>query len=166
MQDLKLWPPVYRFVPEALPIVWSMNRKVAASAFRFASRVCSGVFPMKLWLMPGSTMSSCFTPADFNFSAISSVWWYGTVVSSVPTSYCSSDIPSRPRHSPWPTAKPARRENRQTARCGASRRPSSHRHGCTSPGESQSLPWMLRASTSAQRRVERERHAIRSHDWL
>ena len=30
---------------EALSIVWSMRWKMAASAFRLASRVCSGVFP-------------------------------------------------------------------------------------------------------------------------
>jgi hypothetical protein len=35
----------YRFVLEALSIVWSMRWKVAASAFRLASRVCSRVFP-------------------------------------------------------------------------------------------------------------------------
>ena len=34
----------------------------------------SGVLPTRLWLAPGRTINSCFTFADFSFSAISNVW--------------------------------------------------------------------------------------------
>ena len=39
-------------------VVRSMKRNVASSAFRWASRVASGVLPRRLWSMPGRTMSS------------------------------------------------------------------------------------------------------------
>lgn len=53
---------VYRFVPQVLPIVWSMNSQVAASALKLASRARPGVLPDETVVDAGQHHRMLLTP--------------------------------------------------------------------------------------------------------